>query len=368
MCLSTIALGRRWIDRGDGINANLYLMLVGDSSVARKSTSVRYAKKMIDQVDPTRIGPSDYTMEGLMKWMGEPPDGMPKSSGLKQNRVMLFSEEFGSDLARMEAYGPTLQADFCKLYDGESFSKVRVASAPLTVVRPRVGLFAAAAYQMLQKYLDAGDWTNGFLMRFLFVAPLEMREKFSIQPRFPQWEWDQARDGLTTVLNEMMVPNPGGSVGHHLSFDAQAEAAILKMQGEFDALLPGLAFIQQTYVERFKTNVQKLALLYQIDEDATAPIGQSAMAKAIVFAYGCWASFTTAHEKTTAGEFDALAQMVKKMMQEHNGFIPVRTLASRFPYNRQVLKVIEYLTGTGLATRKKQSIGGIPVDVLELVR
>ncbi len=132
-------------------------------------------------------------------------------------------------------------------------------------------------------------------------------------------------------------------------------------------MLPGLSFIAQTYVERFKTSLQKIALLYQIDEDSTVPIGTVAMQKAMNFCgQVCWPSFTVAHEKTTSGEFSTLVEMIADVLKSRGGTMPVRDLARRFPNNRQVMKVIEYLIGADVARRKKLSIGGQPVDVLEL--
>ncbi len=384
MCLSTISLGRRWADVGEGVQANLYLMIVGDSSVARKSTSVNYAKKMLHFVEPGRIAPNDYTMEGLMRWMGEPLEGEPKSSKKKQNNIGIFSDEFGADLSRMTAYGPTMQADFCRLYDGENITKVRVASAPLIVERPRVSLLAGAAYQMLAQHLTAKDWTNGFLMRFLYVAPAQMRPKFSSQPSRPQLEWDIAQAGLSTILTEMEQPYafgpsplpglaPPTRTWFGLRVTAAAQIRLDSLTSYFDSIAPGLTFIMQTYVERFKISVLKVALLFQIDEDSTVPISDVAMQRAIAFCgQTCWPSFKTANEKTTSGEFTALVEMVTQQLIDNvtTGFgaTPVRDLARKFPNNRQVMKVVDYLIGSDLVRRKKVSFGGQPVDVLELTR
>jgi hypothetical protein len=378
MALSTIAIGRRWVDVGEGVQANLYMMIVGDSSVARKSTSVNYAKRMIHFVEPRRAAPNDYTMEGLMKWMGETPDGEPKGSKLKQNCLCLFSDEFGSDLSRMTAYGPTMQADFCRLYDGQNITKIRVASPPLVVENPRVSMLAGAAYQMLQAHLMAKDWTNGFLMRFLYVAPGQMRPKFTLQPKRPQLEWDIAQNGLSAILTELNTPVQHGPPAlpglppqmrtwFGLGIDPAAQIQYESMNQWFDSITPTLSFIGQIYVERFKASVQKVALLYQIDEDSTLPIGLNAMQRALNFCGNvCWPSFKVAYEKTTSSEFGALAELVEQILRDNNGSVPVRVLASRFKNNRQLLKVMEYMVGSDHARRRKIVTNNISVEVLEL--
>jgi hypothetical protein len=65
-CLSTISLSRRWIERGGGIHPNLYLLLVGESSRDRKSTSIKMAQGLLADVEESRLGPGDFTSEGLV--------------------------------------------------------------------------------------------------------------------------------------------------------------------------------------------------------------------------------------------------------------------------------------------------------------
>lgn len=378
MAVSTIALGRRWVNIGEGIQANLFMMIVGDSSVSRKSTSVNYAKKMVNFVEPRRVAPNDYTMEALMKWMGDPLEGEPKGSKLKQNNVSIFSDEFGTDLSRMTAYGPTMQADFCRLYDGEDITKIRITSSPLVVIRPRVSMLAGAAYQMLQQHLTAKDWTNGFLMRFLYVGPQYIRQKFSRQPSRPQLEWDIAQNGLNDILTELNQPVQFGQPAlpglphttrtwFGLDLSPQAQWMFDNLNNYFDSIRTTLSFIAQTYIERFKVSLQKVALLYQIDEDSTRAISAQSMQKAIDFCGNiCWPSFQVAHEKTTSGEFAALAEIIMNVITAAGGSVQIRDLARQFPNNRQVVKVIDHMTCGDLAKRKKVVVGNSVVETLEL--
>jgi hypothetical protein len=202
MCLANVSIGRRELDVGRGTRPNLFMMLVGDSSVARKSTSVSFAKLMTEAVECDRVGPRDYTVEALLKWMSVKDPATNKG----RNKVALFAEEFGSDLARMEAYASTMPTDFCALYDGDSFEKIRVGSAqPLVIDRPRVNLFAAAAYQMLSTYLKPKDWLNGYLMRFVYVAPGSARPKNYVTPPWPKAEFENERIALGGKFRDALL-------------------------------------------------------------------------------------------------------------------------------------------------------------------
>lgn len=349
MCLSNISIGRRELDVGRGVRPNLFMMLAGDSSVARKSTSVNFSKLMTEAVEPDRVGPRDYTVEGLLKWMAEKDPQTKKG----RNKVCLFAEEFGSDLARMEAYASTMPTDFCALYDGESFEKIRAGASPLTVERPRVNLFAASAYQMLATYLKARDWLNGYLMRFVYVAPLGMRPKNYIAPPWPQTDFDNARIALTILRDDMVRAK-----FTRLPFDKQAEQEMIQWTMGVDAFAANLKDsmgAQHTYVSRFTVNVQKLALLYQIDDDPQAPVGVTAVRQALDFASKvCWPSFRHVYETTTADDFSgALSSVVASL---RNGPVLKRDLESRFR-SRVIRSVIDHIVWSGHVVVQKREDG-----------
>jgi hypothetical protein len=351
MCLSNIAIGRRELEVGRGIRPNMFMMLAGDSSVARKSTSVNFCKLMTEEVEPDRVGPRDYTVEGLLKWMAEKDPATKKG----RNKVVLFAEEFGSDLARIEAYASTMPTDFCALYDGESFEKIRSGSAPLSVERPRVNLFAAAAYQMLSSHLKAKDWLNGFLMRFVYVAPTvaTMRQKNYLAPTWPQRDYDSARVALTVLRDDIVRAR-----FMRLPFSPAAKQEMTKWSMSVDTFAAGLQDslgAKHTYVSRFSVNVQKMALLYQLDDDPNAPVGINAVRQALEFAgQVCWPSFAHVYERTTSDDFMATLSTALAALRE--GPMMKRDLETRFR-SRVVRAVIDHLVWSGHAVLTKGENG-----------
>lgn len=340
MALSTIALARRELAVGRGLRPNLFAMIVGDSSVARKSTSVGLCKSVVEHVEPHRVGPRDYTVEGLLKWMQEKNPATNKS----RNKVTLFAEEFGSDLARMEAYAGTMQADMCGLYDGESFEKVRAMGAPIVVDKPRVSLFGAAAYNMMSRYLKVDDWLTGYLMRFVYVAPLAMRPQNLVQPHHPQQLYDVAWASLQNLNDDLTRQH----VVMHLDQAAQQlyeswvvfnQQDVATKQDPFDIL--------KTYLGRFQPNVLKLAMLYQIDEDPFAPVDVISMERALNFAEGVlWPSFLHAYERTTLDEFSGMMSSVLQALHEAGSKGVYKSALSRRFKSRIFRDVIEYLKWT----------------------
>lgn len=336
-CLSTVSLGRKWLDAGRGVRPNLYLMLTGPSSVARKSTSVQFAQDAIRAVEPSFVGPSNYTMEGLLKWMSP-------AKGEQRNRLCIFSEEFGADLARRQAYAETMDADFCSLYDGTDFTKVRAKSETIHIERPRVSLFAACAYPLLERYLRADDWHSGFLMRFIFVAPRHMRPAYDPQPKFPDFAWQSAMERLAWI-RAVCEANRGPMV---LSPEAQAlyEAATATIrQTIVDA---DHHLVIGTYLGRFGVNVLKLAMLYQLDTEPLAPVGVAAMEDAVNWAMTyVWPGFLKTYEVTTTRDFDAVMKRVVGYLKAPGGILKT-DLAQLFMGSKALHDVLRHLQAGGL--------------------
>lgn len=309
MALSTLALGHRWVETGQGISPNLYMLLTGDSTVARKSTSVRFARQAVEEINQELVGPKDYTMEGLYKWM----QVKDPATGKGRNKLGLFAEEYGSDLARSEAYGGTMREDMCSLYDGDDFSKVRAKSDSITILRPRVNLFGGVAYRLLGQYCTRRDWDTGFFMRFLFVTPIHIREKTILPPKFPRQSWNFAVQQLGMIYDAMKANDRG------LALTPQATQRYSDFLNAIP-IIPGDEGIAPIYIERLKVNILKLALLYQIDRDLHADISYDAMEDACNFATHClWPSSQIVYKVTTAREFETALTTVVDLARRPDG-------------------------------------------------
>lgn len=333
--ISTIALGRRWIDHTKPLHSNIFGMIVADSGVARKGTALARALALIEEVEPERIGPNDYTSESLFKWMSENKNSNNKG----REKVALFADEFGADLARMQSYAGTMKGDFCRLYDCVPINKIRMTGGAINVPNPRVTFMAACAYQMMVAGLNHNDWNTGYLMRFLFVAPLNLRQRFLLPPD-PQPALQQRakvaleaiRDSVFMAMGPMRLSDGAKSVysksiTYHEYFMMQSNEVV------------------QVYTGRFWTNILKLSLLYQLDEDPTvSEISESAMCRAVQFGIEvCWPSFILTFEKTATTTFSNLMMVVGSIVAEAGPRGILRSsLARRFMGRRELNDVINW--------------------------
>ena len=339
--LSGIALGRRWMATQDKQQANLFGMLVGPAGAARKGTALKRARELLKVVEPTRIGPTDYTSEALYDWMLSHKN----EQGKNQQRVVLFATEFGSDLARMEAYAKTMKADFCSLFDCEPIDKVRRGGKPVNIPEPCVSFLAACAYPMMTASLKPSDWYNGYMMRFVYVAPINMRAEIPSTPLAQPVLEKNATIALQGIRDEI-YQTPFG-----VQLSPEAEEMLIQSRTYHNYYVPKSSEILKDYAARFWGHVTKMAMLWQLDIDPSSRfVDREAMRLACEFAVNiCWPSFNIAFEKTAAGDFRALATMVSTMIIESaNKGIFRSTIATKFMGRRELTDVIMWLKANRL--------------------
>lgn len=284
-CLSAIALGRRWIQRGKGIHPNLYWVLVADSSRDRKSTSVELAESVVKAVEPERIGPNDFTPEGLADFM------RPSAGGKPRNKLVVYDPEFGGFLARCtRSFGFGLPSFLCQLYDGQDFRPARRGKCT-PVIEPRVSMLAACAYGMLKRYSDPAFWLNGFWARFVFVTPIAPRETFLLQPPTAMAEFDIACAALANLRRELKASRGP------MTIELEAEQLYSTFAQSFAEGDDPIIAAQR---ERYLRAIWKLAVLYQVDENPQHPIGTAAVNRAITYISTAWQAFQRVYNDTEA--------------------------------------------------------------------
>lgn len=274
MALSTLALGRRWLSSGD--NLNIFMLLVGPSSRDRKTTAIDIVMDLIEETEPKRIGPGEFSPEGLLFHMRK-KRGLPS-----RNRLIISMPEFGNALALMQRqYAQGTGALFCQLYDGSTIVKAKSGKRPITVVRPQVSLLGGAAYAMLEKYTAPVDWEGGFFARMLFIAGETRPQLYDDKPNMPTGERDITRMALVDLQQELEGNQKSMSLSDEAREVFKQWRKSLPMLNS-DANPNNIAALAN--IERLVNTTIKVAALYQIDLSPSLVIGVPAMEKALKFA------------------------------------------------------------------------------------
>lgn len=337
VCLSGVAMGRRWLT--SGLHPNLYTLLVGPSSRDRKSTSIGLAMDILEEVEPQRVGPNDFTSEGLVARMRTTKTSDPEAA-----RMVIPIPEFGTYLAAgKKSYMAGASTLLCQLYDGDTVSRAR-AKDTLMVKHPRVSLIAGCAHGMLEKYVEGVDWEGGFFARMLFVLGKTKTHDFSRIPSRNEAARDVVRAALIDISNVLKaIPGP-----HVMTAEADQHYE------EYIKSIPDHTGDQATVAqrERLLNTIPKLALLYQIDDNPSAPIGMQAVQAAIAFTQHAWESFKYAYGLSAGSTKTKLAKRVwKKISNSQERIMRRRDVLRAFTINLgELLPVIDELKKLGAIT------------------
>ncbi len=161
--MATIVGKRAYVVAGtDKVYPNLWTLLIGESSVSRKSTAARPAQKLLDKVNPKLLLPDPGSLEGLYAAIRD-----AGGVGLQ------FHTELGALLGSLEkSYMGSMTESYCGLYDPQGAKLSRSFSQHKVELDTTAVSWLACTTQVgLNMHITADDnrITVGFLPRFNIV-------------------------------------------------------------------------------------------------------------------------------------------------------------------------------------------------------
>jgi hypothetical protein len=155
---------------------NLYVIVVGQSSRARKGVSWNRAYRPVADCDPDwaikNTGEGGLsTGEGLVRAVQDSDD---PAKHVSDKRFLAVMEELSEMLVRMKRDGNVLGSNVRLAWDGKPLT-VKTKSEPLRAVGAHVSLITHVTEADLQSLLSERDVYNGFGNRFLYVAARRQR-------------------------------------------------------------------------------------------------------------------------------------------------------------------------------------------------
>jgi len=171
-CLSA-AVGRN-IRLNNRIYANLWLVLLGDSSVMRKSTAVSLARLVCEEAGVSTF-PDRITPESFYETLSLHPQG-------------LFAlGELGGWLGSLSrSYAMGLKQDMAELYDCPAeFKRIRKDAKgrvrQFRINRPYITILSASTTEWFEEHISENDAGGGFLPRFHYVLGTP-RDPYPVPP------------------------------------------------------------------------------------------------------------------------------------------------------------------------------------------
>jgi hypothetical protein len=327
------------------------MLLTADSSRDRKSTSVQIATNVLREVEPKRIGPDDFTAEGLVSMMRKRP-----GKGKTRNKLILPIEEFGSYLATARrAYGENLAASMCKMYDGRTFEKARSGKKPVEIRNPMVTLLGGVAYGMLEKYADPNDWNTGFFTRILWITPINRRPVFVTPPITPTLEYKTVVNQLIDLSNILRASIKTGAM--QLTPNAEQIYNEFSTEINLDESREDPAVIAQR--ERLLNAVWKLSILYQIDIDPSLPISDQAVDRACMFARLAWQGFRTVHSRASGTYNNRVYRRTWEFLYRNGNEVAKRDIYRKLAVPvEEIMPVLTGLLQANMISENKLTVNG----------
>lgn len=204
--LSALLSGRVTLPTSYGpVVPNLWFMILGDTTLTRKSTAMDIATDLLADVDPDAILATDGSVEGLMQGLSTRP-----------RRPSIFLRDEFSGLLEMitkKDYYAGMAEVLTKLYDGKLQKRI-LRKEEITVRDPILLILAGGIRNRVQGLLTHEHVSSGFIPRFIFVTAESDTSR--LRPLGPPTVKDLGNRDILIRRMEGMVEHYGESRAVHI--------------------------------------------------------------------------------------------------------------------------------------------------------
>jgi hypothetical protein len=148
---------------------NEYMLLVGQSSKARKGSSWDHVRRLIAQADPSieqRILTGLSSGEGLI-WAVRDPTA--QDAGHTDQRLLVIEPEFASVLKAASREISTLSPTLRSAWDGRPLA-ILTRTSPARATHAHVSMIGHITQDELRRHTSQPELANGYLNRILLIA------------------------------------------------------------------------------------------------------------------------------------------------------------------------------------------------------
>lgn len=294
-----IVLGNRvYLPWGDTrLHCNLWLVLVGESTWDRKTTSVMLAKRLLDRWKSSLIYPNEFSYERIVTMLSTRPCG-----GFYFSELRTFIDMMNREYMR------GARSLITDLYDAPYKYERELQNQTYTIDHPAFAIMAATTLDWLIDGMKESDLSAGLFPRFLIVAPKRRSEDI---PRPPMADKDKvkAMHHWFTTFSEIAGPfyltNEANEVHDSWYHDMRKKVT----GGRLDPFLGRL----QGYLLKF-------AMLLQININQKLKITGPVMEEAVKIAWWVYDSLRGLEaEDIVTTKSEKFINAVKKRLRKNGG-------------------------------------------------
>ncbi len=244
---------------------NLYIVLIGKSTVMRKTACLNMAKYIIKKFNPELVLPNDFTPEGLFNLLSDRPGGLISWS------------EFGAFLinASTKTYQAGIKEFLTEAYDCPDFLNKRLAGKEYEINNVYLNIITATTLHWFLDRISESDTMGGFLGRFIYM-PCKQEDRNGWY-YMPQQEDTELSNKLLDNINQISQLAGGFEISD------EARALLIKWlrrhEDELETLDDSKGIIG--FYARLSDYLLKFAMLYEISGNRSLVISEGSLMRAI---------------------------------------------------------------------------------------
>ena len=352
-------------------HTNEFVLLVGNTSKARKGTAWGYVTRLFAQVDPEwRAAPGLTSGEGLIHHVRDPVerltsvrDGKASATremqvvdpGVKDKRLLAIESEFAGTLKVMGRDGNTLSPTIRDAWDGAPRLQTLSKQSPEVATGAHISIIGHITLAELRRQLSHTEMANGFANRFLFVAVRRAR-CLPEGGNLSHVALDQMGETLRKVVERAR------HIGQ-MSRDPAARQLWLDVYPQLSDSRPGLL---GAVTARSEAHVLRLSLLYALLNESDV-IGHTELQGAL--ALWDYSSRSAAYAFGDGSSGVPERESVLEALRIHGQLnrTQVSALFSRHKAGAALDVLLEELEQEGLVQRQRALTGGRPREEWTLV-
>jgi len=158
------------------VKTNLWVLLVGPSTVSHKSTLLDFIFSICNEIEPDNLISQEYSPEGLFEELDDLGE-----HGNKPVKAISISDEMSGFIqaANKKDYMANIKELLMQLYDGKARISRKLRKQKFVVREPYYEWLTATSEQMFLDLFKLSDIANGFLARFIITK----YDKDNINPK-----------------------------------------------------------------------------------------------------------------------------------------------------------------------------------------
>ncbi len=153
---------------------NQFLLLIGETSRARKGSALDHVTRVLGEVDPAfpaRLATGLSSGEGVV-WKVRDGDG--EDAGAVDKRLLVIETEFASVMKSASRETSTLSSTLRNVWDGRPLA-LMTRTAPATATGAHISIIGHITHSELRRHATTTEIANGFLNRFVLAAVRRVR-------------------------------------------------------------------------------------------------------------------------------------------------------------------------------------------------